>query len=128
MPVEDLRQSPMMAHMLGALDNGEDIGHYGRLVFAMIGRHFVSGEELVDLLTQDNDASEQEIRAMVQQVEDKGYSPPRREKILEFQDQQDFQICPNPDDPDACNVYSELRFPDEVYESIQEYQEKRQTS
>jgi hypothetical protein len=128
MPVEDLRQSPMMAHMLDALDNGEDIGHYGRLVFAMIGRHFVSGEELVDLLTQDNDASEQEIRAMVQQVEDKGYSPPRREKILEFQDQQDFQICPNPDDPDACNVYSELRFPDEVYESIQEYQEKRQTS
>jgi hypothetical protein len=32
MPVRDLRQSPMMAHMLDALDNGEDIGHYGRLV------------------------------------------------------------------------------------------------
>ena len=59
---------------------------------------------------------------------DKGYSPPRREKILEFQNQQDFEICPNPDDPDSCNVYNELRFPDEVYESIQEYQEKRQTS
>ena len=128
MPVEDLRQSPMMAHMLDALDNGEDIGHYGRLVFAMIGRHFVSNDELVKLLTKDHDADEQEIRAMVQQVEDRGYSPPRRQKILEFQEQQDFQICPNPDDPDACNVYSELRFPDEVYESIQEYQEKRQTS
>ena len=71
---------------------------------------------------------EQEIRAMVQQVEDKGYSPPRREKILEFQDQQDFPICPDPDDPDACNVYNELQFPGEVYESIQQYQEKRQTS
>jgi hypothetical protein len=128
MPVEDLRQSPMMAHMLDALDNGEDIGHYGRLVFAMIGRHFVSDDELVELLTKDHDADEQEIRAMVQQVEDKGYSPPRREKILQFQEQQDFQICPNPDDPDACNVYNELQFPDEVYESIQEYQEKRQTS
>jgi hypothetical protein len=128
MPVEDLRQSPMMAHMLDALDNGEDIGHYGRLVFAMIGRHFVSNDELVELLTKDHDADEQEIRAMVQQVEDKGYSPPRREKILEFQDQQDFPICPNPDDPDACNVYNELQFPDEVYESIQQYQEKRQTS
>jgi hypothetical protein len=128
MPVEDLRQSPMMAHMLDALDNGEDIGHYGRLVFAMIGRHFVSGDELVGLLTKDHDADEQEIRAMVQQVEEKGYSPPRREKILEFQNQQDFQICPNPDDPDACNVYNELQFPDEVYESIQQYQEKRQTS
>ena len=128
MPVEDLRKSPMMAHMLDALDNGKDIGHYGRLVFAMIGRHFVSDDELVGLLTKDHDADEQEIRAMVQQVEDKGYSPPRREKILEFQNQQDFQICPNPDDPDACNVYNELQFPDEVYESIQQYQEKRQTS
>ncbi len=128
MPVEDLRQSPMMAHMLDALDDGEDIGHYGRLVFAMIGRHFVSNDELVDLLTKDEDADEQEIRAMVQQVEDKGYSPPRREKILEFQNQQDFEICPNPDDPDSCNVYNELQFPDEVYQSIQEYQEKRQTS
>ena len=128
MPVEDLRQSPMMAHMLDALDNGEDIGHYGRLVFAMIGRHFVSNDELVDLLTKDHDADEQEIRAMVQQVQDKGYSPPRREKILEFQNQQDFEICPNPEDPDACNVYNELQFPDDVYESIQEYQEKRQTS
>ncbi len=47
MAVEDLRQSPMMAHMLDALENGEDIGHYGRLVFAMIGRHFVSEDELV---------------------------------------------------------------------------------
>jgi hypothetical protein len=128
MPVEDLRQSPMMAHMLDALDNGEDIGHYGRLVFVMIGRHFVSNDELVELLTKDHDADEQEIRAMVQQVEDKGYTPPRREKILEFQSQQDFPICPHPDDPDACNVYNELQFPDEVYESIQEYQERRQTS
>ena len=128
MPVEDLRQSPMMAHMLDALDNHEDIGHYGRLVFAMIGRHFVSNDELIELLTKDNDADEQEIRTMVQQVEDKGYSPPRREKILQFQEQQNFQICPDPDDPDVCNVYNELQFPDEVYESIQEYQEKRQTS
>ena len=128
MSVEDLRQSPMMSHMLDALDNGEDIGHYGRLVFTMIGRHFVGNDELVELLRKDRDAEEGEIRAMVQQVEEKGYSPPRRERILEWQSQQDFQICPNPDDPDACNVYNELQFPDEVYESIQEYQEKRQTS
>jgi hypothetical protein len=128
MSVEDLRQSPMMSHMLDALDNGEDIGHYGRLVFAMIGRHFVGDDELVELLLKDHDAEEGEMRAMVQQVEEKGYSPPRRERILEWQSQQDFQICPNPDDPDACNVYNELQFPDEVYESIQEYQEKRQTA
>ena len=128
MAVEDLRQSPMMRHLLDALENGEDIGHYGRLVFAMIGRHFVDDEGLVELLTQDHDADEQEIKALVQQVQEKGYSPPRREKILEYQGQQDFPICPNPDDPDACNPYQELQVPDEVYESIQEYREKRQTS
>ena len=128
MPVEDLRQSPMMGHLLNALDKGEDIGHYGRLVFAMVARHFVSDDELVELLTKDHDADEREIRTMVQQVQEKDYSPPRREKILEYQSQQDFPICPNPDDPDACNPYQELQFPDEVYESIQEYQEKRQTS
>ena len=125
MPVEDLRQSPMMSHMLDALDEGKDIGHYGRLVFAMIGRHFVSNDELVELLTKDHDADEREIRAMVQQVEEKNYSPPRREKILEYQKQQDFPICPSPDDPDACNPYQELQFPDSVYESIQEYREEK---
>src|SRR5215213_154141 len=125
MPVEDLRQSPMMGHMLDALDNGEDIGHYGRLVFAMIGRHFVSNDELVELLTKDHDTDEQEIRALVQQVEEKGYSPPRREKILEYQSRQDFPICPDPDDPDAYNPYAELEFPDEGYQSIQEYREER---
>ena len=125
MPVEDLRQSPMMNHLLDALDNGEDIGHYGRLVFAMIGRHSVSGDELVELLTKDRDADEGDIRAMVRQVEEKGYSPPRREKILQWQEQQDFDICPNPDDPDACNVYNELTFPDELYEDIQEYREEK---
>jgi hypothetical protein len=125
MAVEDLRQSPMMAHMLDALDNGEDIGHYGRLVFAMIGRHFVSNDELIELLTKDQDTDEQEMRALVQQVEEKGYSPPKREKILEYQRQQDFPICPDPGDPDACNPYAKLQFPDEVYESIKEYREER---
>jgi hypothetical protein len=125
MAVEDLRQSPMMSHMLDALDNAQDIGHYGRLVFTMIGRHFVGNDELIELLTQDNDAEEKEIRSLVQQVEEKGYSPPKRDKILEYQSQQDFAICPNPDDPDACNPYSELQFPDEVFESIQEYREEK---
>ena len=125
MAVEDLRQSPMMSHMLDALDDGQDIGHYGRLVFTMIGRHFLGNDELIELLTQDNDAEEKEIRSLVQQVEEKGYSPPKRDKILEYQSQHDFQICPNPDDPDACNPYSELQFPDEVFESIQEYREEK---
>lgn len=125
MAVEDLRQSKMMNHMLEALENGEDIGHYGRLTFAMISRYFVENEELVGLLTKDTDADEQEVRALVQQVEEKGYNPPRREKILDWQSQQDFQICPDSDDPDACNIYNELTFPDGLYGDIQEYREEK---
>ena len=120
-----MRQSTMMNHMLEALENGEDVGHYGRLTFAMIARYFVENEELVGLLTKDSDADEQEVRALVQQVEEKGYNPPRREKILDWQSQQDFQICPDSEDPDACNIYNELTFPDGLYEDIQEYREEK---
>jgi hypothetical protein len=76
-------------------------------------------------LTQDQDADERDVRAMVQQVEEKGYSPSRRDRILEWQSTQAFQICPDPEDPDACNVYYELQLPDEVYESIQDYREEK---
>jgi DNA primase large subunit len=123
MSVEDLRQSPMMRHLLDALDEGEDIGHYGRLTFAMIARYFVDSDKLVELLAKDGDTDEQKARALVQQVDEKGYNPPRRERILEWQGQQDFPICPDPDNPDACNIYNELIFPDEMYADIQEYRE-----
>lgn len=125
MPVEDLRQSSMMSHMLDALERGEDIGHYGRLTFTMIGRYFMSNEELVEYLTKDGDTDENKARSLVQQVSEKGYNPPRRERILEWQSQQDFDICPNPDDPDACNIYNELEMPDEVYEDIEQYREEK---
>lgn len=128
MPLEDLRQSPMMNHLLDALGRGEDIGHYGRLTFAMVAHHFLERDELVEWLCKDGDTDENEARALAQQVQERDYNPPRRERILEWQEQQDFPICPSPDDPDACNVYNELQFPDEVYQDIQEYQEKRQTA
>jgi DNA primase large subunit len=128
MSVEDLKQSQMMNHMLEALENGEDIGHYGRLTFAMVGVYFANDDELVQVMTQDHDAEEREIRAMVQQVREKGYNPPNRDKILEWQQKQDFQICPNPDDPDACNVYSELDIPQGVLEDIQEYRAEEQVA
>jgi DNA primase large subunit len=128
MSVEDLKKSKMMNHMLEALESGEDIGHYGRLTFAMIARHFVDNDELVQLLTKDHDADEQEVRAMVQQVEEKRYNPPNRDKILEWQSKQDFQICPNADDPDACNVYGELDIPQGVLEDIQEYRAEEQVA
>ncbi len=121
----DLRDSPMMAHLLDALEAGTDIGHYGRLTFAMIARHFLDEEELVRLLSNQPDHSETEARALFQQVQERGYNPPKRERILEWQAQQDFPICPTPDDPASCNVYRELRFPQEVYDHIEEFYEER---
>ncbi|HYN88729.1 MAG TPA: hypothetical protein VER55_09370, partial [Ardenticatenaceae bacterium] len=53
------------------------------------------------------------------------YNPPKRARILQWQEQQEFQICPTPDDPNSCNVYRELRFPDGIYENIEDYWEER---
>jgi len=124
--MEELRKSTMMAHLLDALEAGQSIGHYGRLVVAMVGHHFVDNDEaLVDLLAMDPEFSAEDARALVLQVRERNYNPPRRERILEWQSQQEFPICPDPDNPRACNVYSELKFPDGVYEDIQEYYEER---
>lgn len=118
---DELRRSPMMAYLLDALEDGTDIGHYGRLTFAMVARHFLDEDELVRLLGKAPDHGEDEARALLRQVREKDYNPPKRERILEWQAQQDFPICPTPDDPDSCNVYRELRFPDDLYENITEY-------
>lgn len=64
--------------------------------------------------------------SLVHQVKDRDYSPPRREKLMEFQAQQGFPIVPNPDDPDSGNLYRELDFPEEVFEHIGEYHEQKE--
>ncbi len=122
----ELRKSGMMAHLMDALDAGKDIGHYGRLVFAMVARHFLPEEQVVSYLTKDKDFSHEDARSMVTQVQGRDYNPPRREKILQYQKEQDFPIIPNPDDPDSGNVYRELQFPEHVYEHIQEYYDHKQ--
>ncbi len=128
MSAKELQKSDVMAHLLSALDKGKDIGHYGRLVFAMVARHFLSESELISYLRKDKDFSEEEARSMYLQVQGKDYNPPKRERILEWQSQQDFPICPNPDDPDSCNVYKDLQFPSEIYEQISEYYEQKSES
>ncbi|MBV9386800.1 MAG: hypothetical protein JOZ78_10275 [Chroococcidiopsidaceae cyanobacterium CP_BM_ER_R8_30] len=125
---EELRKNGMMAYLLDALAAGKDIGHYGRLVFAMVARHFLSEEELIGHLQQDHDFSEAQARALYQQVQGKDYNPPKRERVLEWQQHQEFPICPNPDDPDACNVYKDLQFPEHVYENISSYYEHKADS
>lgn len=114
-----------MQHLIGALENGTDIGHYGRLVFVMVGRHFMEEDELIELLCKDPACDETQARSLVKQVQSRDYNPPRRERILEWMQEQGFPICPDPDDPDMCNVYRDLKFPDEVYENIGQYREAK---
>jgi hypothetical protein len=125
MAIEDLRRNRMMSHLAESLEGGCNIGHYGRLVFTMIGRHFLDEDELVGLLTRDPDCPELKARALYRQVQEHDYSPPTRERILEWQSHQDFPIVPDAEDPDAANVYKDLQFPDRVYEHISEYYEQK---
>jgi hypothetical protein len=122
---EELRKNGMMAHLLSSLEEGQDIGHYGRLVFVMVARHFLGEEELVAQLCQDPHCSEEDARTLLLQVKQRDYNPPRRETVLEFQSRQDFPLCPDAEDPDACNVYKDLQFPERIYEHISEYREQK---
>jgi len=128
MSVQELRQSPTMSHLLDALEAGTNIGEYGRLTVAMAAHHFIEPDEVVALLTKGAGTDEHEARALVQQVRTRGYNPPTRERILQWQARQDFPICPNPEDPAACNLYRELALPEEVFEQIEEYREQQYTA
>ena len=122
---QELRKSPLMAHLMDSLNRGEDIGHYGRLVFAMVARHFMEKGEVVAALASDRDFSEEQAAGLVDQVDERDYNPPNRGRILEWMGKQGFPICPDADDPSGCNVYRELNFPDEVYKHISGYRQER---
>jgi hypothetical protein len=123
-PIEELRKDAMMKHLLGALEQGKDIGHYGRLVFIMGARHFLDNDELTVWLTKDVDCDAAKAQALIRQVEERNYNPPRRERVMEWMQRQGFPICPNPENPDSCNLYKNLEFPHEVYEHAEEYRRK----
>ena len=125
MAIADLRKNDMMAHLVDSLEAGKDIGQYGRLVFAMVARHFLSENELVKLLTKDRNFDEADARRLVTQVQSRDYNPPKRERILQYLEEQKFPICPNAGDPDACNVYKDLTFPEGVYAKINEYYQQK---
>ena len=124
----ELRKDSMMAHLLDSLNEGKDIGHYGRLVFSMVARHFLPHAEVVSWLTRDTDFSEEQAQLMLKQVEGRDYNPPKRDRILEWQREQEFPILPNPEDPDCGNLYRNLKFPTEIYDHIGHYQEKKAES
>ena len=122
---ENLRDSPLMARLLDALEAGTDVGHYGQFTFVAVARHFMDEDEIVSLLSKQPEMGEEKARALYIQVRDHDYNPPRRERILEQQAHQEFQIIPDPNDPDMGNVYRELRFPDGLYEHINHYYEDK---
>lgn len=124
-PGEDLRDSPMMAHLLSALEAGTDVGHFGRLTFAIVARHFLEEAELVGLLSRQPEMDERKARALVLEVKARDYNPPKRERILEWQAQQEFAICPDAENPSACNIYRELKLPDGIYQNIEEFYEEQ---
>jgi hypothetical protein len=128
MPSENMRDNAMMAHLMDSLEAGKDIGHYGRLVFAMVARHFMSKEEVVSYLRKDQDFSDEQALALYDQVQGRDYNPPRRERILQWQNEQEFPICPDAENPDACNVYKDLKFPEEIYRNISEYHVEKEES
>ena len=128
MPSENMRNNAMMAHLMDSLEAGKDIGHYGRLVFAMVARHFMSKEEVVSYLRKDQDFSDEQALALYDQVQGRDYNPPRRERILQWQSEQEFPICPDAENPDACNVYKDLKFPEEIYRNISEYHVEKEES
>jgi hypothetical protein len=125
MAIEELRNSPMMSRLLDSMDRGEDIGHYGRLVFVMVGRHFLSHDELVQHLAKDKDCDQAKAEILIKQVEARGYNPPKPGRIMEWMNKQDFAIC-DANEAEACNVYKSLEFPHEVYEKIASYYEGHQ--
>ncbi len=122
---DNLRNSKMMVHLLDALDQGVDIGHYGRLVFVMVARFFISDDKMVELLRSQPDFDEKDARALVLQIKEHDYNPPQREVILEWQENQDFKICTDPEDPQSCNVYRDLQFPDGIYDQIGNFWEEK---
>lgn len=121
---EELRKDPMMTHLLDSLVAGTDIGHYGRLTFAMVARHFMPHQDVVAWLCKDRDCTEEHANTMLHQVEGRDYSPPRRERLLQWQHEQEFQFI-DPHDPDSGNLYRNLEFPKAIYDHIGHYQEAK---
>lgn len=122
MTLQDVQQNPMMNHLVQALDRGENIGHYGRLVFVMVSQYFLTEDEITALLTKDPDCDDEKAASILRQVKAHGYNPPKPDRILGWMNEQDFPICETTDPKkDACNVYKSLKFPPEVYERIANY-------
>ena len=127
--LDALRKNHAMRHLIEAVEDGTDIGHYGRLTFAIVAHYFMKPDDLAKFLAQDKDESEAEAKGLVHQVIEAGYSPPGPRKIREWNEKQDFPILPpDHDSVDDANVYQDLDFPEAVYNKISSYHEHQAES
>ena len=115
----------MMAHLLDSLNEGQNMGHYGRLIFAMVARYFMSPDDVAGWLTKDRDFDRTAAVALLRQVEGRDYNRPKRDRILEWQAEQEFPLLPHPEDLDRRNLYRNLKFPHFVYEHFEQYEEQK---
>src|ERR1043165_678833 len=73
MPIEELKNEPMMAHLIDHLDSGLGIGHYGRLIFAMVARHFLEPDQLISYLEKDPECNPEQAKSLLAQVQARDY-------------------------------------------------------
>ncbi len=78
------------------------------------------------IIAKDPEFSREDAKRLLAQVSAKDYNPPHRNRMLAWMEQQDFPICPAPEDPQQCNVYRGLKFPNSVYEKISEFYEQKE--
>ncbi len=124
--LDRLRKNPMMRHLVEALEAGDDIGHYGRLTFAIVARYFMMPADLAKFIAKDEDESLKEAQGLVHQVIEADYSPPGPQKIRKWNEEQSFPILPpDHDTVDDANVYQDLDFPEIVYDKIKDYHQEQ---
>ena len=92
MSLKELQHNRMMAHLIDALDAGRSIGHYGRLVFTIVAYHFLHEGQVITLLAEDPECSEEEARELYEQMRVNQYSPPTPEMIHEWQERRDYGL------------------------------------
>ncbi|PYE51877.1 hypothetical protein [Deinococcus yavapaiensis] len=113
-----LKSNRFMAHLVGALEMGQDIGPYGRKIFATVAQYFLSADDTLMLLKRN--LGEQEAREVMKSVE--GEPPPRRGKVVEYTKRQNFPILPNNHDAHLDDLYAGLTFPPEIQARIPKFE------
>jgi hypothetical protein len=88
---DELRKDPTMAQLLDSLEAEQDIGYYGRLVFSMVARHFLSQIQIDAYLNPEAPAAAPRPIAVVPRRPAAAASP---ERILKWRRKQAVPVLP----------------------------------